>query len=32
VDVVVGGPEPRGVLAPIRWILAQHEPSAEAAA
>lgn len=32
VDVVIGGPEPRGVLAPIRWILAQQHPSAEVAA
>ena len=32
VDVVIGGPEPRGVLAPIRWILAQHEAMSEAAA
>lgn len=31
-DVVIGGPEPRGVLAPIRWILAQHQPADEAAA
>ena len=32
VDVVIGGPEPRGVLAPIRWILAQHQAGAEAVA
>jgi GTPase SAR1 family protein len=32
VAVVVGGPEPRGVLAPIRWILEQHARAAEAAA
>lgn len=32
VDVVVGGPEPRGVLAPIRWILEQHTLAAEVAA
>jgi hypothetical protein len=31
-DVVVGGPEPRGVVAPIRWILRQNEAGAEAAA
>ena len=30
VDVLVGTPEPRGVLAPIRWILA--DPTGEAAA
>jgi hypothetical protein len=29
-DVVVGTPEPRGVLAPIRWIL--EEANAEAVA
>jgi hypothetical protein len=32
VDVVVGGPEPRGVLTPVRWILEQHRVSSEAAA
>jgi hypothetical protein len=31
-DVVVGGPEPRGVLAPIRWILEQQHLAGEAAA
>jgi hypothetical protein len=31
-DVVVAGPEPRGVLAPIRWILEQHGRATEAAA
>jgi hypothetical protein len=31
-DVVVGSPEPRGVLAPIRWILAQTAAGAEVAA
>jgi hypothetical protein len=29
-DVIVGAPEPRGALAPLRWIL--NEPAAEAAA
>lgn len=32
VDVVIGSPEPRGVLAPIRWILDQNRPAPEAAA
>jgi hypothetical protein len=31
-DIVVGGPEPRGVLAPIRWILDQQAPAGEVAA
>ena len=30
IDVVVGSPEPRGVLAPIRWILAETTPRAAA--
>jgi hypothetical protein len=30
IDVVVGTPEPRGVLAPIRWILADTAPGAAA--
>jgi hypothetical protein len=30
VDVVIGAPEPRGILAPIRWIIG--DPSTEAAA
>jgi hypothetical protein len=30
VDVIVGSPEPRGVLAPIRWILAESAPEAAA--
>jgi hypothetical protein len=30
VDVVIGAPEPRGVLAPIRWIIG--DASTEAAA
>jgi len=29
-DVVAGAPEPRGVLAPIRWILAESAPEAAA--
>ena len=29
-EVVVGSPEPRGVLAPIRWILAETAPKAAA--
>ena len=29
-DVVVGSPEPRGLLAPIRWILAETTPEAVA--
>ena len=32
IDIVLGGPEPRGVLAPIRWILAQDASAAEVAA
>lgn len=32
IDVVIGGVEPRGVLAPIRWILERNRPAAEVAA